>query len=297
MAPAISGSGGHNATFAVAVALRHGFDLGEEEAWPILLDYNQRCQPPWSERELRHKLASAGNLQRHSKPRGYLLGTSIPKPPKPPKPIRLLSRPWRQLLSEVTGSQKLHANPCVAPPLAGVDIVETQVPNAVVEDGGEGTVTGALDEAREAFLALLRRGGRLRLDGEKLIVVWNGPRDDVLATRLRAAKPVLHQMLRPLIDPTGVAAELFDAIVIESQQEAEASTEEEWTLERRLAKCAEVLALRDGEGRVGYTRSQIDSLLIGLRTYHGQPGADAMLDKLAEARKSALSWSDMASRR
>jgi hypothetical protein len=35
--------------------------------------YNTRCQPPWSEKELRHKCDSAINAQ-HTKLRGHLVG-------------------------------------------------------------------------------------------------------------------------------------------------------------------------------------------------------------------------------
>jgi hypothetical protein len=59
MDPAISGQGGHNQTFAVACRLAIDFDLSEEEAWPLLCEYNERCQPPWKEMELRHKLTDA----------------------------------------------------------------------------------------------------------------------------------------------------------------------------------------------------------------------------------------------
>ncbi|MEZ6102739.1 MAG: phage/plasmid primase, P4 family [Pirellulaceae bacterium] len=71
MPPAISGQGGHNATFAVACKLAISFDLPESDAWPILLEYNERCDPPWSERDLRHKLHDAYQ-QRNE--RGSLLG-------------------------------------------------------------------------------------------------------------------------------------------------------------------------------------------------------------------------------
>jgi hypothetical protein len=74
---AISGSHGHDATFKVALALVRGFDLSPLEAMPFLQRYNQRCEPPWTIRELRHKLDSANNLHATSgkplKPRGYLL--------------------------------------------------------------------------------------------------------------------------------------------------------------------------------------------------------------------------------
>jgi hypothetical protein len=72
MPSAISGSGGHDATFAVAKALIHDFALPEPEAWQILSEYNQRCSPPWNERELQHKMKSATNLTRASRRRGVL---------------------------------------------------------------------------------------------------------------------------------------------------------------------------------------------------------------------------------
>jgi hypothetical protein len=58
MPGAISGAGGHDATFAVACALVK-FGLSPDEAWPLLLEYNQRCTPAWVEREMRHKLEDA----------------------------------------------------------------------------------------------------------------------------------------------------------------------------------------------------------------------------------------------
>ena len=72
MPPAISGQHGHDASFAVAKKLIHDFGMSEAEAWPMFLDYNARCQPPWNEDELRHKLEGAGNLTRQKKPRGHL---------------------------------------------------------------------------------------------------------------------------------------------------------------------------------------------------------------------------------
>ena len=73
MPSAISGSGGHSQTFALAVALAHGFNLHESDCWVILLEYNATCQPPWGEGQLRHKMKDAYNTE-HTKPRGWLLG-------------------------------------------------------------------------------------------------------------------------------------------------------------------------------------------------------------------------------
>ena len=59
MPSAIAGSGGHDATFAVARKLVADFELSEPDAWALLVEFNVRCSPPWSESELRHKLESA----------------------------------------------------------------------------------------------------------------------------------------------------------------------------------------------------------------------------------------------
>lgn len=58
---AISGARGHDQCFAAARALA-GFvvkGLPEADAWCLLTEYNARCEPPWSERELEHKWDSA----------------------------------------------------------------------------------------------------------------------------------------------------------------------------------------------------------------------------------------------
>jgi hypothetical protein len=71
--PAVSGNGGHNQTFAVARAIIWGFDLGPDAGFKILLEhYNPRCDPPWSDAELRHKCRQA-DTRPFEKPRGYLL--------------------------------------------------------------------------------------------------------------------------------------------------------------------------------------------------------------------------------
>ena len=86
MDAAVSGSGGHDATFAVACALVHGFSLGESEAMALMHEFNQRCAPPWSERELAYKLRSAANS---TSPRGagYLLDSKGPVTAQEWKPM------------------------------------------------------------------------------------------------------------------------------------------------------------------------------------------------------------------
>jgi hypothetical protein len=73
---AVSGDGGHNATYFVAWQLVHGFALSVEEALPFLQSFNGRCQPPWTEAELRHKLNQAATATDHKSSRGHLRGTN-----------------------------------------------------------------------------------------------------------------------------------------------------------------------------------------------------------------------------
>lgn len=77
MDAAISGAGGHNATFAVACMLVHGYALTQAEAMPLMQEFNARCQPAWSERELAYKLNSA-ERSAHDKPRGHLIAANQP---------------------------------------------------------------------------------------------------------------------------------------------------------------------------------------------------------------------------
>lgn len=57
MGPAIEGDGGDQHTYEVCCALLDFVD--EETAWPILLDWNRTCRPPWGEQGLRRKLREA----------------------------------------------------------------------------------------------------------------------------------------------------------------------------------------------------------------------------------------------
>jgi hypothetical protein len=53
--------------------LVHGFCLTESEALDLLQrQFNPRCNPPWSDRELRHKVADA-LTKPHHRPRGWLV--------------------------------------------------------------------------------------------------------------------------------------------------------------------------------------------------------------------------------
>jgi len=72
---AVSGAGGHDATLRAACeCVRLG--LSDGEAMALLRDWNgTHCQPPWTEKELAHKLASA-----RSKAGGQVRPAWQPKP-------------------------------------------------------------------------------------------------------------------------------------------------------------------------------------------------------------------------
>lgn len=168
MPPAVAGQSGHNATYSAATALVHGFELSQSDAFRLLAsEYNPRCEPPWSEKELVHKIKSAAN-QPHSKPRGWLLSESQsvgvdlscivdPKPPlKTCKASSILSEYVAELLdhrydSLVAQKEALHGieiGPGLltvigAPPGAG----KTALAMQVVYDGIE------LDDSLRVYVA------------------------------------------------------------------------------------------------------------------------------------------------
>jgi putative DNA primase/helicase len=67
---AVSGSGGHNTTFHVACVLVLGFALDRPQALALITEWNPKCDPPWRDDELAHKIDDA--LKREDR-RGYLL--------------------------------------------------------------------------------------------------------------------------------------------------------------------------------------------------------------------------------
>lgn len=85
MPPAISGSCGHDALWAVALVAVRGFQLTTDEAYSLIAsEYNPRCLPEWTERELRHKISDA--FTKSTLPWGYLLNKPAPAPTRKPAP-------------------------------------------------------------------------------------------------------------------------------------------------------------------------------------------------------------------
>lgn len=111
--PAISGQGGHNATFHVAAVLGHRFALNDADALALLREWNAvACQPPWSERELQHKVASVHTAKHHF-PRGDLLGAGERPAPAQQRAVSLAPAKIAPQMDPVTATENfLHGFRC-----------------------------------------------------------------------------------------------------------------------------------------------------------------------------------------
>ncbi len=70
---AVSGQNGSNVTFHVACVLVLGFGLSIDDAYELLEEWNQTCQPPWTPNQLEHKIDGA---DKRTSDRGYLRNVS-----------------------------------------------------------------------------------------------------------------------------------------------------------------------------------------------------------------------------
>jgi hypothetical protein len=115
---AVSGAGGHDQTFTAACCLVR-FGLSEAEQWELLLDYNSRCSPNWSEAELRHKLQDAQKRASH----GELLTSGTKRPAAAPKPEHW--RPLAPVGPSKPPAQAAHTLPSAScPDVPGTDLPE-----------------------------------------------------------------------------------------------------------------------------------------------------------------------------
>jgi hypothetical protein len=106
----VSGQGGHDACYRAACVLVWGFALGEADALKFVMRFNSRCNPKWSERELRHKLREAATATNHQKPRGYLLASKGHAPPSLPKGTPSVIRSAFTARVEKIAAYKVEAN-------------------------------------------------------------------------------------------------------------------------------------------------------------------------------------------
>jgi hypothetical protein len=112
MPAAIQGDHGHDALFNVVCTAMVGFDLDEGATRSIVDEYNLRCDPSFSEKEIAHKIKQAAT--KSTRDRGYLLqpnrtpvtstrqaAASVESPSKPAE------RDWlNELIAKKDGSPK-----------------------------------------------------------------------------------------------------------------------------------------------------------------------------------------------
>jgi len=122
---AISGQGGHPATYTAAVALVHGFGLDKPTALRLLTErYNPRCKPPWSPDELRHKVEDAVT-KTHKSPRLWLLNKTAAAaidigPEFIPFPTDALPFAVRQFVEQTADSMRIDNTFVALPSLAAL---------------------------------------------------------------------------------------------------------------------------------------------------------------------------------
>lgn len=99
--PAVEGQGGDAHTFRTAAKLKD-FGLSEDAARDLLTPWNARCDPPWSDADLRAKVANAYAYGRSppgvESPQHQFAGVVLP-----PEPSRL-ARPWFKRDDDWAGS-------------------------------------------------------------------------------------------------------------------------------------------------------------------------------------------------
>lgn len=125
MDAAVSGQKGHQATWDVALVLCKGFGLTEDRAYALLCEFNTRCQPPWSERQLRHKIKGA--LAAEKVPAGFLLNrpdewkTYSSTMPSMPADDGYAAEPPKDWEDRYQGDEAPVAKPSEAPREPGAD--------------------------------------------------------------------------------------------------------------------------------------------------------------------------------
>lgn len=93
--PAVAGNDGHGHTYHVVSELLHGWDLGPNQVLGLIRDWNARCDPPWTAKELNHKVEQAmSRSHEYDKPRGHRLKSEAPPRYEIPGPItRVILKP------------------------------------------------------------------------------------------------------------------------------------------------------------------------------------------------------------
>ena len=168
MPPAVEGQHGSRALLHVACVLVQGFALPRGEARQILDEYNPRCEPPWSERELEHVLDSAEakpglETKDGLLPRGCLVGEGRRDdgPCEPALPSRAASAPLPKAAPAKPEFSPERLRAFAARWRGSVDTAWLAERSAILPFGSEGGLSS------DAYLRAVFR------EGEKAVVFTN----------------------------------------------------------------------------------------------------------------------------
>ena len=236
---AVSGQGGHDRTFRAALHVGPGFALSQEECFDLLWhEYNPRCDPPWSERELRHKVESVYKGRLVGSMWGGKLGRSS-------SPLGRLSSPPSRGRSLGWPSSRPHPGP--APDQvtlrAGVPVfvVPSSMSAAINEASGgrAAAVTRTQCEAmartlRYAPMVFVADGGHLPTDFARRVTL---PSTDLRGWLEEVLDEAELERLAPRIDPAADPAEwrgLWGFVALLEEERGRTPAEAAWRATARV---------------------------------------------------------------
>jgi hypothetical protein len=284
--PAISGQLGHNDTLKRVAAVGVGFDLDEDTAYAILAEHwNPRCEPPWSEKDLRRKIREAWKTTR--KEPGYLLRDDTadangqphgggPAPPAGVKPLpdtytaaELMAIELGEIKWSVPGIIPEGASILAAPPKMGKSwlILGTCI---AVATGGLALGKVRVDPGECLYLAL--EDGRRRLQGRlrKLLAVWGGtapPRLHFRNAWRRIDEGGLDDLSRWLTEHPACRLVVIDTL--QRMRKTTAGSANQYAIDYDAMAQLQALALRQGI-----------AIVVVHHTRKGRPGDATDLDPL-----------------
>lgn len=168
--PAISGSNGSGVTYRLACELVRGFDLTDSQAMEILTTYNERCEPPWSEAEMQHKISEA-RTKADGEP-GYLLTRQLERDGVTREQAADAEFIPCEQFSEIGGSTPATTK---APKLTA-NVPISNYREHFTEKGERRTSPDSLPDIAARMISQLWTDHEIELirDGSGLIAVWNG---------------------------------------------------------------------------------------------------------------------------
>jgi archaellum biogenesis ATPase FlaH len=270
---AVSGSKGHHATFHAACVLLLGFGLAESDARVLLQEWNQLCQPPWSDRELEHKIRQA---LKQPGPRNYLRNAtparwqsiSVPSYQEPAAPPPK-SEPKVTTLFEATTNylDRLKAG--------GIELIELGLPSLDI------ALDGGVEKGELIVLAARPSHGKSAV---ALQLIHNWTQQQRICMFISEEMSAMALGKRALQFATGVKKDDWDTktreveqsivehfagrsdcIIVESCRTADAAAEKvRWAVKERACQCViiDYAQLLTGKGGTRYEQVTYTSITM-----------------------------------